>query len=171
MWNIKKKSHLAINLKSKCTCTCRIVEFTMKVVVYLIKIIFVVFNHNDQYIFFILWCIQQNFVSLTKGWVLEPDSNILIFEDVLVKDKDVDLTIVKFKEETSNKIYPKTRDTLKDFLLKKCSSNQEEMLCPRCSSLFYKDATKSLESSKIKIEIEKQRDKEEMKRVKHKPML
>jgi hypothetical protein len=72
---------------------------------------------------------------------------------------------VKFKEETFNGIYPKARDTLKEFLQKTCScSSQEAMLCPRCSSLFDKDATKSLESSKIKIEIEKQRDKEEMKK-------
>jgi len=59
---------------------------------------------------------------------VKPNSNIFILEVVFLKDKDVDSTIVKFKVETLNIIYPKAEDILKAFLQKKCGLNQEIML-------------------------------------------
>jgi len=63
---------------------------------------------------------------------------------VFIKYEDIDLTIEKFEEEISSRIYPKAGNTLLEFLQKNCSSNQEVILWPRCSTVFDKADAKSL---------------------------
>ncbi|MCH79703.1 hypothetical protein A2U01_0000457 [Trifolium medium] len=86
----------------------------------------------------------------------------LVVEAVFPEEETVDHVIEKFKDETSNKIYPDDEETLSEFLHKKCSFNQKVMLCPRCSSVFDKATAKAFERSNIKKEFDTSEAKKEV---------
>lgn len=65
----------------------------------------------------------------------------------------------QFEVDKGNKIFLGPSEALFKYLQKMCNSNQETMLCPKCSTVFDSKAAKAFESSEIKKKLEAGRGK------------
>jgi len=68
--------------------------------------------------------------------------------------EEVNQALEEFKKEEES-VFPLVRESLVEFLSKKHKSEKKVMLCPCCSAVFEKLATKAFEASKIRKSFQK----------------
>ena len=92
--------------------------------------------------------VQANYVE-----PIGIDVLMVELKEEAIEVEDIEITIDEF-EQSEAEIYPKSGDTLVEFLTKKQDTDHEVMLCPRCSAVFDKAAAKAFEESEMKKQYE-----------------
>jgi len=76
-----------------------------------------------------------------------PEEKVKVDAEMVTEDHQSDNAVVTEDQlaEKMTVVYPRAEEDLIDFLNRCKISNTNVMLCPRCSAIFNKEATKSVE--------------------------
>ena len=95
--------------------------------------------------------------------------NAIGLEENMEKEKVKEDMELDLFENVEKPIHPKSGVDLLDFLLKQRDADANVTMCPRCSVVFDKNATKAYkEHNEVEVEKEKERIEQERKEVKRK---